>query len=153
MLCFKDFSRITNFGIMYLVHVRPNCNDPRKRHLDPRDVNEIKFVKLEHGKSKRSSHVVPYDPRPTSFWGTSDEEIQGQISHETQGHCSSSCYNDKNSHHYQAHHHLIHHLYWHCSLQYKLHRFRGLHRCEWDIKLVCWIKLVSLNDIVTAEGF
>ena len=39
-------------------------NRPRKRTLDPQDVDTIKFIKHEHGKIKRDQTIAVYDPRP-----------------------------------------------------------------------------------------
>ena len=51
-------------------------NKPRKRTLEVAEVNDIKFVKLEHGKEKRFSSLCPYDPPPVKYQGTSSEEIK-----------------------------------------------------------------------------
>ena len=51
-------------------------NKPRKRTLEVAEVNDIKFVKLEHGKEKKFSSLCPYDPRPVKYQGTSSEEIK-----------------------------------------------------------------------------
>ena len=73
----EDFSRIRQLrDHVSCTSQLQQWNQPRKQQLDPRDVNTIKFVKLEHGKSNRSNQVVPYDPRPVSLRGTSLEEIQ-----------------------------------------------------------------------------
>lgn len=37
-------------------------NQPRKRTLEVAEVNDIKFVKLEHGKEKRFSNLSPMTP-------------------------------------------------------------------------------------------
>ena len=51
-------------------------NQPRKHTLDTADVGEIKFVKMEYGKTKRKPMVVPYDPCPIALQRTTPEEIQ-----------------------------------------------------------------------------
>ena len=51
-------------------------NQPRKRTLDPQNVDAIKFVKLEHGKSKREHFKAVYDPRPQHQQYTSKEEMK-----------------------------------------------------------------------------
>ena len=51
-------------------------NQPRKRTLDSADIEEIKFIKMEYGKTKRKPTVVPYDPRPVPLRCTTAEEIQ-----------------------------------------------------------------------------
>jgi len=53
-----------------------DMDQPRKRHLDAADVNEIKFVKLEYGKQKCEPKSVPYDPRPVPLQCTSAEEVK-----------------------------------------------------------------------------
>lgn len=50
-------------------------NQPRKRTLDPQNSEEIKFVKLEHGKVKRQHLNPAYDPRPPSLQHTSNSEL------------------------------------------------------------------------------
>ena len=52
-----------------------DMDQPRKRHLDAADVNDIKFVKLEYGKQKHELKSVPYDPRPVPLQCTSAEVI------------------------------------------------------------------------------
>ena len=51
-------------------------NRPRKRNLDPQNVDAIKFVKLEHGKSKRDHSKAVYDPRPQHLQCTPHSEIK-----------------------------------------------------------------------------
>ena len=51
-------------------------NKPRKCTLEVAEVNDIKSVKLEHGKEKRFSSLCPYDPQPVKYQGTSSEEIK-----------------------------------------------------------------------------
>ena len=50
-------------------------NQPRKRHLESREVDDITFVKEEYGKEKRRTLSMVYDPRPTEFKSTSVAEI------------------------------------------------------------------------------
>ena len=70
----------------YRVHLLPEhvpstsrlqtWNQPRKRCLDSAASSDIKFVKMEYGKIKRSLKVTPYDPRPAHLRRTSDEEVK-----------------------------------------------------------------------------
>ena len=39
-------------------------NQPRKRRLESRSVEDISFVKYEYGKTKKTAQSVMYDPRP-----------------------------------------------------------------------------------------
>ena len=50
-------------------------NRPRKRTLEPQHVNEIKFIKHEHGKTKREHINAVYDPRPQHLQHTGDTEV------------------------------------------------------------------------------
>ena len=50
-------------------------NQPRKRKLEPCNVADISFVKHEHGKQKRPTSSMVYDPRPIEMQSTSDTEI------------------------------------------------------------------------------
>jgi hypothetical protein len=51
-------------------------NPPQKRTLDPLMADEIKFMKLEHGKHKRDPLKAVYDPRPQHRQHTSENELQ-----------------------------------------------------------------------------
>lgn len=50
-------------------------NHPRKRKLDSEMMEEIKFVKHEHGKVKREIKCHAYDPRPNDLQRTTAEEV------------------------------------------------------------------------------
>ena len=50
-------------------------NHPRKRKLDSEVMDEIKFVKHEHGKVKREIKCHTYDPRPIDLQQTTAEEV------------------------------------------------------------------------------
>ena len=50
-------------------------NQPRKRRLDSREVEEIAFVKEEYGKNKRHSGTMVFDPRPIELQCTSPGEV------------------------------------------------------------------------------
>ena len=50
-------------------------NRPRKRRLQPSEVRDIAFVKLEYGKEKTAKVPHHYDPRPQLLHHTSEEEI------------------------------------------------------------------------------
>ncbi len=67
-LCYalEEFSRLkTTHEFVASTSKLQTWNQPRKRTLEPQSVEEIKFVKLEHGKAYRREHQQPaYDPRP-----------------------------------------------------------------------------------------
>ena len=51
-------------------------NQPRKRKLDACDVSDISFVKYEFGKLKQTQSSMLYDPRPSEYVATTENEIQ-----------------------------------------------------------------------------
>lgn len=51
-------------------------NQPRKRRLDPCDVDDIMFVKYEYGKTKKQAPSMAYDPRPSGLTSTAESEIE-----------------------------------------------------------------------------
>ena len=51
-------------------------NQPRKRVLEPSEVSNIKFVKMELGKRERSIQSKLYDPCPPKHNHTSGDEIE-----------------------------------------------------------------------------
>ena len=51
-------------------------NQPRKRKLESRSVNNIPFIKHEYGKTKKVALSVFYDPRPPNMRSTSQSSIQ-----------------------------------------------------------------------------
>ena len=50
-------------------------NQPRKRKLECEKSSDIKFVKLEYGKTKRAPNQLCYDPRPSFLQRTSTSEV------------------------------------------------------------------------------
>ena len=65
----EDFSHIKNLceNPVACTSQLQTWNQPRKIHLEPIDVHEIKFVKQQYGKQTRVSNISHYDPRPVSF--------------------------------------------------------------------------------------
>ena len=51
-------------------------NQPRKRRLESRSVEDISFVKYEYGKTKKTAQSVMYDPRPPHMRSTTESCIQ-----------------------------------------------------------------------------
>ena len=51
-------------------------NQPRKRKLESRSVDDIPFIKHEYGKTKKVAPSVFYDPRPPNMQSTSQSSIQ-----------------------------------------------------------------------------
>ena len=51
-------------------------NQPRKRTLEATEIRNIKFVKLEYGKQKRTPNTISYDPCPIPLQHTSTKEVQ-----------------------------------------------------------------------------
>ena len=77
-LCYalEEFSRIKQLRSPDSCTSRlQKWNQPRKRKLEPCNVDDITFVKPEFGKSKKQMRYVPYDPRPTELSSTSDADI------------------------------------------------------------------------------
>ena len=78
-LCYalEEFSRLkTSKAYVACISKLQTWNQPRKRVLDPKNVDNIKFIKLEHGKVYKREHVQPaYDPRPPHLQYTSEEEL------------------------------------------------------------------------------
>ena len=50
-------------------------NQPRKRKLDCRNVEDISFVKYEYKKEKKAPQSLVYDPRPPSLRSTSEASL------------------------------------------------------------------------------
>ena len=50
-------------------------NQPRKRRLESHEVDDISFVKDEHGKTKKTPQSMVYDPRPPELQKTTAREI------------------------------------------------------------------------------
>ena len=51
-------------------------NQPRKRKLEPRSIDDIPFIKHEYGKTKKVAPSVFYDPRPPNMRYTSQSSIE-----------------------------------------------------------------------------
>ena len=77
-LCYalEEFSRIKQLRSPESCTSRlQKWNQPRKRKLEPCNVDDIMFVKHEFGKNKKQTPYVPYDPRPSELSSTSDADI------------------------------------------------------------------------------
>ena len=78
-LCYalEEFNRIkTTVQYTACTSKLQEWNQPRKRMLKPQHVDEIKFIKHEHGKIKREHTKAVYDPRPQHLQHTADHEVE-----------------------------------------------------------------------------
>jgi hypothetical protein len=76
LLCFGKVESRQLYNTQHVHQKLQEWNRPRKRTLKPQHVDEIKFIKHEHGKIKREHTKMVYDPRPQHLQHTANNEVE-----------------------------------------------------------------------------